>query len=50
MLYGYDRRTEEFMMRDPALGPEPIAMHQSCIDAARTAFGTDEDLLLIKLP
>lgn len=42
--------TEQFLVLDPALEPAALPVSGRALDAARKAFGTDEDLLLIQLP
>ena len=53
VLCGYDSETDHYVLRDP--DPRAAAMglcsvKGTILDAARKAFGTDEDLLIISLP
>jgi hypothetical protein len=51
VLCGYDPATHAFAFRDPAAGPGEGAglVGGAALDAARWAWGTDEDLLLVEL-
>jgi hypothetical protein len=51
VLCGYDPATHTFALRDPAAhaGPAPLRVPGAALDAARTAFGTDEDLLIVRV-
>lgn len=50
LLVGHDPADDTFAVRDPAGGPALARVPAPALDAARSAFGTDEDLLLIRLP
>jgi hypothetical protein len=50
LLVGHDPSDDTFAVRDPAGGPTLGRVPAPALDAARTAFGTDEDLLLVRLP
>ncbi|KAI5670573.1 hypothetical protein M9H77_10937 [Catharanthus roseus] len=49
IICGYDSATDEFEIRDPASSRKHERITSRCLDDARKAFGTDEDLLLISL-
>lgn len=50
VLSGYDPSTRTFSVRDPAGGAgDAVAVPGAALDAARWAWGTDEDLLLVEL-
>ena len=50
LLVGYDSETDRFMVQDPASAAELSSVTTACLEAARLAYGTDEDLLLVGLP
>ncbi|KAL4452684.1 hypothetical protein ABPG75_008346 [Micractinium tetrahymenae] len=50
VLCGYDARSDEFELRDPASDRPRLWIPAARLDAARKCFGTDEDLLLVALP
>ena len=50
VLCGFDPATSTFTLRDPAAGPKDATLSAPALDAARWAWGTDEDLLLVELP
>ena len=50
LLAGYDSETDRFMVQDPASAAELNSVTTASLEAARLAYGTDEDLLLISLP
>lgn len=50
LLVGYDGSTHEYVVRDPASGRPHLRVGAAALDAARRAFGTDEDLLVVQLP
>lgn len=50
LLHGYDRLKDEYLVKDPAAGDALTRVPAERLEAARTAYGTDEDLLFIKLP
>lgn len=50
VLTSYNPATGEFLMLDPAQEAAVLPVSSKALDAARKAFGTDEDLLLIQLP
>ena len=50
VLCGFDPGSATFSLRDPAAGPGTVALPAPALDAARWAWGTDEDLLLVELP
>ncbi|KAK9841797.1 hypothetical protein WJX81_003931 [Elliptochloris bilobata] len=51
VLCGYDAAADHFLLHDPAAAcSAPAAVCAVQVDAARRAFGTDEDLLLVSLP
>lgn len=51
VLCGYDPVTHTFALRDPAATAArgPLRLPGAALDAARTAFGTDEDLLHVRV-
>ncbi|VFQ77439.1 unnamed protein product [Cuscuta campestris] len=49
VICGYDSGTDTFEIRDPASSQEHERVSSRCLEEARKAFGTDEDLLLIRL-
>ncbi len=50
VICGYDSDTDRFMIQDPASNGEYDSVTTSNLEAARHAYGTDEDLLLVTLP
>ena len=50
LVVGYDSETDRFMVQDPASTAELNSVPTYSLEAARLAYGTDEDLLLISLP
>lgn len=50
VICGYDSETDRFMIQDPASNEEYDSVATSNLEAARHAYGTDEDLLLVTLP
>ena len=50
LLHGYDRMKDEYLVKDPASGDSLTRVPADRLEAARTAYGTDEDLLFIKIP
>lgn len=53
VLCGYDSETDNFILQDP--DPRSAAMgfcniKTPVLERARRAFGTDEDLLFVRLP
>ncbi|XP_073144327.1 guanylyl cyclase 1 isoform X2 [Henckelia pumila] len=49
VICGYDARTDEFEIRDPASSRKREKITSWCLEQAHKSFGTDEDLLLISL-
>ncbi|XP_009769127.1 guanylyl cyclase 1 isoform X1 [Nicotiana sylvestris] len=49
VICGYDADTDEFEIRDPASSRKHEKVTSRCLEGARKSFGTDEDLLLIRL-
>nr|XP_043616880.1 guanylyl cyclase 1-like [Erigeron canadensis]XP_043616881.1 guanylyl cyclase 1-like [Erigeron canadensis] len=49
IICGYDARTDEFEIRDPASSRYRETISSRCLEKARISFGTDEDILLIHL-
>ncbi|XP_065872416.1 guanylyl cyclase 1 [Euphorbia lathyris] len=49
VICGYDARSNEFEIRDPASSRKTERISSKCLEEARKSFGTDEDLLLISL-
>ncbi|KAJ7959688.1 Guanylyl cyclase [Quillaja saponaria] len=49
LICGYDAGADEFEIRDPASSRKHKMISSGCLEEARKAFGTDEDLLLISL-
>ncbi|CAG9467614.1 unnamed protein product [Pedinophyceae sp. YPF-701] len=49
VIIGYDARREVFIVRDPAASTPELSLHPEDLHRARTAYGTDEDLLLVPL-
>lgn len=49
MLYAYDDRLDggAFLAKDPASLRDACVIHSNTLEAARTAFGTDEDIIFI---
>lgn len=47
MLYAYDEKTDTFLMKDPASLSEACVVTSNTLEAARSAFGTDEDIIFI---
>ena len=50
LLCGFDRATRQFDVRDPASALAHYTVPVDQLDRARTAFGTDEDMLLVSVP
>ncbi|KZV34977.1 hypothetical protein F511_04951 [Dorcoceras hygrometricum] len=50
VICGYDALTDEFEIRDPASSRKREMITSWCLEQAHKSFGTDEDLLLVKLP
>lgn len=50
VICGYDSETDRFMIQDPANAAEMNSVQTSNLEAARHAYGTDEDLLLVTVP
>jgi hypothetical protein len=46
---GYDQQAREYIVRDPAASHHSIRVSEAQMEQARTAFGTDEDLLIVPL-
>jgi hypothetical protein len=49
VVTAYDPASHTFTLRDPAGGPGVAAVGGDALDAARWAWGTDEDLLLVEV-
>ncbi|CAH9098957.1 unnamed protein product [Cuscuta epithymum] len=49
VICGYDEDTDTFEIRDPASSQKHERVSSRCLEEARKSFGTDEDLLLIRL-
>ena len=52
VLCGYSRESETYILRDPDPRTASLgfcSVKASVLDAARKAFGTDEDLLIVKI-
>ena len=47
LLYAYDPNTDTFLMKDPASFAKTCAISAQVLEEARTAFGTDQDVLFI---
>jgi Guanylylate cyclase len=47
MLYAYDAQVDSFLMKDPASLRDACVISSSTLEAARSAFGTDEDIIFI---
>ncbi|BDA40954.1 Protein GUCD1 [Coccomyxa sp. Obi] len=50
VICGYDCETDRFMIQDPASTAEMDSVPTCSLEAARHAYGTDEDLLLVTMP
>ncbi|KAK9916795.1 hypothetical protein WJX75_007133 [Coccomyxa subellipsoidea] len=50
VICAYDPDTDRFMLQDPASTAEMNSVPSCSLEAARHAYGTDEDLLLITVP
>lgn len=50
VVCGYDSETDRFMLQDPASSAQLDSVPTSNLEAARHAYGTDEDLLLVTVP
>ena len=50
VVCGYDSETDRFMVQDPASSAQLDSIPTSKLEAARHAYGTDEDLLLVTVP
>lgn len=50
VVCGYDSETDRFMIQDPASSAQLDSVPTSSLEAARHAYGTDEDLLLVTVP
>ncbi|KAM3355565.1 guanylyl cyclase 1 isoform X1 [Capsicum galapagoense] len=49
VVCGYDTDADEFEIRDPASSRKYGRVTSKCLEKARKSFGTDEDLLLIRV-
>lgn len=49
LICGYDTDADEFEIRDPASSRKYGRVTSKCLEKARKSFGTDEDLLLIRI-
>lgn len=49
LIVGLDDRSDSYIVKDPASGDSETRVPAAVLEAARTAHGTDEDLLLIPL-
>lgn len=49
VICGYDADADEFEIRDPASSRKYGRVNSKCLEKARKSFGTDEDLLLIRV-
>ena len=49
-MCGYDTEIDRFMIQDPAGSAQLDSVPTSNLEAARHAYGTDEDLLLVTVP
>lgn len=49
VICGYDTDADEFEIRDPASSRKYGRVTSKCLEKARKSFGTDEDLLLIRV-
>ncbi|XP_047264222.1 guanylyl cyclase 1 isoform X3 [Capsicum annuum] len=49
VVCGYDTDADEFEIRDPASSRKYGKVTSKCLEKARKSFGTDEDLLLIRV-
>ena len=47
MVVSYNAKRDQYGIRDPASEFESVFVPAAALDAARTSFGTDEDVLLI---
>ena len=50
VVCGYDSETDRFMIQDPASSAQLDSVPTLNLEAARHAYGTDEDLLLVTVP
>lgn len=50
VISGYDAPEDCFTVCDPALTIGQVKMPSAVLDLARSAFGTDEDLLIVPKP
>ncbi|KAL4421022.1 hypothetical protein ABPG77_008859 [Micractinium sp. CCAP 211/92] len=50
VLCGYDARSDEFELQDPASDRPRLWITAARLEEARKCFGTDEDLLLVEIP
>jgi hypothetical protein len=48
VVCGYDASSDSFAVRDPASRESSAVVSAAALDRARKAFGTDEDLLLVR--
>lgn len=49
VVCGYSAATDLYTIRDPAAHSEHVQVTAASLDAARTSFGTDEDVLLVSM-
>lgn len=49
LIVGFDVRSAEYLVKDPAASQETVRVPAARLDQARRAFGTDEDLLIVDL-
>eukprot|EP00897_Mesotaenium_endlicherianum_P006085 jgi/Mesen1/5504/ME000277S04718 len=50
VLCGFDQRSQEYEIRDPASSSEVGKISADALEEARKTYGTDEDLLLVRIP
>lgn len=49
VVIGFDAAKQDYVIRDPSAGEEALHVGAASFHAARRAFGTDEDLLVISV-
>lgn len=49
VLHGWDGVEQCFQVKDPSLGPQSRCMSVQQFEAARKAYGTDEDLIFVEI-
>lgn len=49
LVCGYSAEQRSFVVQDPASSRADIMLPEAALDSARKTFGTDEDLLFVRM-